>query len=360
MFEPPGPGYEMTSRRDIIQRLGFAFAVGFALTGGFVNGWCYGWADELESGSTAEEVKDADMTDTKAPQPGAPTLGGMQFWGDVCFFQGYRIQRHVLTGHFRLLDKNNRRYQSGTIEDCRKMLDRIRTSHNLKPDIGHAVIYLHGIGRTSRSMRPIIDAMPTDGFVHVPFEYPSTRVPIEQAAGYLHSTIESLTDVSKISFVVHSMGGLVVRGYLKDHSDPRLYRMVMLGTPNNGAELADMLRQNMIFRAVYGPATQDLVTDLNGTIGTLPIPTFEFGVIVGGRGDEGGFNPLLVGDDDGAVTVSSARLAGASDFLRISKLHSLLMSDETAIAAVKCFLEHGRFSMNREPAPIVKETAACR
>lgn len=344
----------MTFRRDIIRTLGFV------LTVGFVNGWCHSWADELDTETAAEDVEDAEMTDTRAPQPGPPTLGGMQFWGDVCFFQGYRIQRHVFTGHFRLLDKNNRRYQSGTIEDCRRMLDQIRAAGNLSPDTGHAVIYLHGIGRTSRSMRPVIDAMPTDGFVHVPFEYPSTRVSIEQAAGYLHSTIESLTDVSKISFVVHSMGGLVVRRYLKDHRDPRLHRMVMLGTPNNGAELADMLRRNMIFRAVYGPASQELVTDANGTIRTLPIPTFEFGVIAGGRGDERGFNPLLVGDDDGTVTVSSVRLAGASDFLRISKLHSLLMSDESAIAAVKCFLEHGRFSMDQEPAPISKETAACR
>ena len=121
-----------------------------------------------------------------------------------------------------------------------------------------------------------------------------------------------------------------------------------------------MLKRNIIFRTVYGSAGQELITDPKGTIGTLPVPAFEFGVIVGGRGDERGFNPLLVGDDDGTVTVSSVRLAGACDFLRISKLHSLLTGDETAIAAVKCFLEHGRLSMDREPAPIVKETAACR
>ena len=148
----------MTSRRDIIERLAFAFSVGI------ICGLRRCQADESESGSIAEEVEDVEMTDTEAPQPGAPTLGGMQFWGDVCYFQGYRIQRHVYTGHFRLLDKNNRRYQSGTIEDCRKTLDHLRTANNLKPDTGHAVIYLHGIGRTSRSMRPILEAMPTDGF----------------------------------------------------------------------------------------------------------------------------------------------------------------------------------------------------
>ncbi len=344
----------MTSRRDIIERLAFAFSVGI------ICGLRRSQADDSDLDSIGEKVEDAEMTDAEIPQPGALTLGGMQFWGDVCYFQGYRIQRHVFTGHFRLLDKNNRRYQSGTIEDCQKTLKQIQAANDLHPDTGHAVIYLHGIGRTSRSMRPILNAMPKDGYVHVPFEYPSTRVPIQQAAGYLHSLIESLTDVSRISFVVHSMGGLVVRRYLQDHRDPRIHRMVMLGTPNSGAELADMLKRNLIFQTVYGPAGQELVTDPNGTIGSLPTPDFEFGIIAGGKGDERGFNPLLPGDDDGTVTIASTRLAGATDFLRIPKIHSILMSDETATAAIQCFLEHGRFSMQRDPAPIVREAAACR
>ena len=344
----------MTGRRQIMYQIGFV--VGMAV----INGMRQNLADESNVNPIAEEPEDADMTESSAPSPGALTLGGMQFWGDVSFFRGYKIQRHVYTGHYRLLDKGNRRYQSGALEDCQKTLEQIRKSKDLTPDTGHAVIYLHGIGRSSRSMRPILDAMPVDGFVHVAFEYPSTRVPLEQSAIYLQSLIESLTDVSKISFVVHSMGGLVVRRYLKDHNDPRLHRFVMLGTPNSGAELADMLKRNMLFRTVYGPAGQELVTDKDGTIGSLPTPTFEFGVIAGVKGDDNVFNPLLPGDDDGTVTIASVRLPGAADFLRIPKLHSFLMSDETAIAAVQCFLEHGRFSMEREPAPIVKEAAECR
>ena len=344
----------MTGRRDIM------FQLGFVVGAGIVKGLRKSLADESTVNPSDVDTEDADMTDSSAPAPGALTLGGLQFWGDVSFYQGYKIQRQVFTGHYRLLDKNNRRYQSGTLEACQETLDQIRKSHDLKPDVGHAVIYLHGIGRSSRSMRPILNAMPVDGFVHVPFEYPSTRVSLEQSANFLHSLIESLTDVSKISFVVHSMGGLVVRRYLKDHNDPRLHRIVMLGTPNSGAELADMLKRNVLFRTVYGPAGQELVTDSNGTIGGLPTPTFEFGVIAGGKGDDKGFNPLLPGDDDGTVTIASTRLPGAADFLRIPKLHSFLMSDETAIAAVQCFLEHGRFSMEREPAPVVKETAECR
>lgn len=298
------------------------------------------------------------MTDAETPRPGARTLGGMQFWGDVAYLQGCRIQKHVYDGHCRLLDQENRRYESGTFEECSAMLNRLCRAKGLKPDSGHAVIYLHGIGRTSRSMRPIAEVMPKDGFVHILFEYPSTRVSIEQSAVYLHSLVESLTDVSKISFVVHSMGGLVVRQYLKDHKDARHHRLVMLGTPNSGAEMADMLKKNFIFRAVYGPAGQELVTDPEGTIKLLPTPDIEFGVIAGGKGDGRGFNPLIPGDDDGTVTVASTRLAGAADFLLVPKIHSFLMSDATALAAVKCFIEHGRFSRDRDPAPIISSATA--
>ncbi len=296
---------------------------------------------------------DEDPTgNNEAPQPGLPTLGGMQFWGDVKFLRGFKIQRNVFTGHYRLLDANNRRYASGTLGDCDATLDKIRAASKLSPDTGHAVIYLHGIGRSSRSMHPIFSAMPRDGYVHIPFEYPSTRVPLEQSASFLHSVIESLTDVSKISFVVHSMGGLVVRRYLVDHHDPRLHRFVMLGTPNNGAELADMLKKNLLFRAIYGPAGQQLVSSPDGAIKSLPTPDFEFGIIAGGKGDDRGFNRLLPGDNDGTVTVASARLSGACDYLQMPRIHSFLMSDPNAIAGVQYFLEHGRFSPDRAAEPI--------
>jgi pimeloyl-ACP methyl ester carboxylesterase len=194
--------------------------------------------------------------------------------------------------------------------------------------------------------------MPKDGFTHVPFEYPSTQVPLEQAAAYLKSVMDSLTDVTKISFVVHSMGGIVVRRYLKDQRDPRLHRMVMMGTPNGGAELADMLKRNLLFKAIYGPAGQELISDPLGPIKSLPTPDFEFGIVVGGKGDDKGFNRLLPGDDDGTVTVASARLPGAADFLRIPKIHAFLMSDATVISAVQHFLEHGRFFPDKAAEPI--------
>lgn len=301
--------------------------------------------DEQRSSEQTDGITDEDtMADPAAgPQPGMMTLGGRQFWGDVYFLRGYRIQQNVFTGHYRLLDASDRRYASGTLEQCHATLKEIREAKGLQPDVGHVVIFLHGLGRSSKSMSPIMKGLTDKTQTAVPFEYPSTRVSLSDCADYLAKVIASLDHADKISFVVHSMGGLVVRRYLQDHKDPRHHRFVMLGTPNQGADLADMLHRNFLFKAVYGPAGQELVSKDDGTIASLPTPDFPFGVIAGGKGDGAGYNKILKGDNDGTVTVDSTRLDGASDFMVVPRIHSFLMNDPAVIEAVNCFLETGRF-----------------
>jgi len=311
-------------------------------------------ADEVSSSNPADspDMPTPEDSAEQIPQPGLPTLGGRQFWGDVTFRGGFRIQRNVFTGHFRLLDSTDRRFASGTEADCRGMLDTICRMRQLPQDSGHAVILIHGIGRSSKSLAAVAKALADQPVFCVPFDYPSTRVSLADCADYLRQVVQSLKAADRISFVVHSMGGLVVRRMLQDQPDPRFHRLIMMGTPNYGAELAGMLKKFFLFRAIWGPAGQELAGGADSTVASLPVPTFPFGVIAGGRGDDEGFNQLLPGDDDGTVTVASTRLKGAADFLRIPRLHSFLMSDQTALEATRCFLEHARFALDRQPAPI--------
>ncbi len=305
------------------------------------------WELGLSAADEAKQPQEADMNN-----PRMPTLGGRLFWGDVHFRRGYRIQQNVFTSHFRLLDPRDHRCASGTLTECRAALDQIIRERQLTPETGHVVICLHGIGRSSKSMYPIIQSLSSEPVTAVPFDYPGNRSSLADCAGFLLQVVDSLSAAKQISFVVHSMGGLVVRRYLQDHSDSRHLRMVMLGTPNLGADLAAMLKNFVLFKALYGPAGQELAAGADSVATSLPVPGFPFGIIAGGRGDERGFNPLLKGDDDGTVTVACTRLPGAADFLRVNRLHSLLMSDSQVHAAIRCFLKNGRFSMERSPQPI--------
>ncbi|GAB5442701.1 MAG: alpha/beta hydrolase [Fuerstiella sp.] len=285
-------------------------------------------------------------------EPVIQTFGGRQFWGDVRFLQGWRIQHNVLFGQYRLLDPNDRRYLTGTLEECTDRLNQIRDEQHLRPMTGKAAVLIHGIGRSSKCFRAMGKALREDGYTVVPFEYPSTRVTIEESADYLHQVLQSMPQIESVDLVCHSMGGLLLRTYLQKHGDDRFRRAVLLGVPNHGAEMADFLKRNSLFKAILGPAGQQLVTDDDGLIAKLPAPDFPFAVIAGGRSAEKGFNPILPGDNDSTVTVASTRLAGASDFLLVPVIHSFLMTNADCIQATRCFLKSGQLCEDRDACPI--------
>jgi pimeloyl-ACP methyl ester carboxylesterase len=303
------------------------------------------------------------------PMPGSegyynlamPTLGGRQFWGDLAHFRGWRIQENVYTHHCRLIDPNDVRHAWGTHEQCLTTLQRLKTERQLQPLSGKAVILIHGIIRSSKAMTRMEEELARAGYLVLSFDYPSTRVPIQTSAAYLAKVVQALEGVEQIDFVVHSMGGLLVRSYLQqtaDAPDPRLHRLVMLGTPNRGSPLANISQDNLLFRTVFGPAGQQLIEATDGLIASLPTPHLEFAVIAGGRGTEEGFNPLIPGDDDGVVPVQSALLPGAADSLRVPVWHSFLPSDPAVIAATRRFLEAGALRAGEDRQPVSKPPIA--
>lgn len=285
------------------------------------------------------------------------TMGGRQFWGDVRFFHGYRIQQNVLTKHHRLLDPDDVRRSWGTLKECQSALTKIAAEKRLGSMNGKAVILVHGIIRSSKSFSKMKTSLEKNGYTVVSFDYPSTRLTMADSADYLAKTINSLEGIEQIDLVCHSMGGLLVRAYLQRDEgkyDKRIGRLVMVATPNLGAEMANVMQKNLAYQWLFGPAGQELVKDQNGAITALPIPDFEFGIIAGAKGTDTGWNPLVPGDDDGTVSVASTKLPGAKDFKTIPALHSFLVEDQKAIIAVTRFLKTGCFRENGICVPIKK------
>ena len=291
----------------------------------------------------------------------APTLGGLQLWADELFFHGWHIQRHCYTGHCRLLDDQNRRHAWGTFEQCQARLEEIKLERNLPPMQGKAVIALHGLIRTRASMNGLCQHLKEQGGYNVfNVNYPSTRAEVGQHAAALASIIEHLEGIEEINFISHSLGSLVIRHYLADHVDPatgrqgdeRIRRFVMFGPPNQGAELAEKLGRNQVFKTVFGAAGVQLARAWPELEPRLAIPCCEFAIVAGGRGDDRGWNPFLTGDDDGVVSVDTTRLAGARDFAVLPASHTFLMNDPRAREYTLRFLERGCFLSEDERCPI--------
>lgn len=308
--------------------------------------------DDQRSESTDAAVRPADApTRQSAPYR---VVDGVPFWGDLQFCHGWRIQRDSLTGTCRLIDGEYFCYATGRREQCEQRLQEIRKQRQLGPMRGEAVVLIHGLIRSSREMQRFTEACENAGYLPVPFTYPSTRITIPEAGRMLHDVIAGLEGVTRVHIVAHSMGGIVTRSYCQQFDEPRLGRIVMLGVPNNGAELAEVLRYNVWLRWLMGPGAVELRVDPQGLVSRLPAPPTEFATIAGARLDGQGWNPILPGDDDGTVTVARAHLAGATDSINIPVMHPLLTRDPGVIELTLRFLATGALRDNglREPVPV--------
>ena len=272
-----------------------------------------------------------------------PTLGGFQFWGDEMVYCGWRIQRNAVTHHYRLIDPRHIRRAWGTYEECEDAFRSLVDKRTLRPRSDECVILLHGLFRSRRSFRGLEKHLIEQGYEVVGFEYPSTQAAIEKQAAQLARFIERLESARQIHFVTHSLGGLVVRCYLRDHRDERIGRLVMIAPPNRGSHMSDKMGNWLFLRSLAGPVGRQMRKGPKSVYPSLPEPWCEFGVIAGGRGDGRGYSPLLPGDDDGVVMVEETRLDGMGDFLLVPAIHTFIMNDERVKQAVAQFLRTGRF-----------------
>jgi len=218
---------------------------------------------------------------------------------------------------------------------------------SLNSNASEGVVLLHGLCRSSGCMRKMSDALGAAGFVVENPNYPSRTARIESlsdaAIGKAMSS-SKLKDCSKIHFVAHSLGGILVRSYFKRHKDERLGRVVMLGPPNGGSEVVDRLGSWWLFQKIDGPAGLELGTDPEATPNRLGAVDFELGVIAGDRSINW-INSLMMidGKDDGKVSVERTKVAGMKDHITIHVTHTYMMKNQRAIEYTIRFLREGFF-----------------
>lgn len=148
---------------------------------------------------------------------------------------------------------------------------------------------------------------------------------------------KQLFGVDKLNVVGHSKGGLDTRAYLALGGGD-VERLIMLGTPNAGSPLADIVKLAGIlwrpvrFISLIGePALTELTVTYMQLIGNQlvgPNPATEYYTVAGDWTWRGFSNPLIWGPDDGVVAVSSVEALPYTISLgRTSSFHTDMTSN---------------------------------
>ncbi|MEI6730726.1 MAG: alpha/beta fold hydrolase [Pseudomonadota bacterium] len=207
------------------------------------------------------------------------------------------------------------------------------------------IIILHGIFRTERCMSGLAKFLQKSGFKVLNLGYPSTKYSLEELADIIHKDIESfaVNVTGKLHFVGYSMGGLLIRAYLKKYRPSNLGRVVLIGTPNYGSEVADFVKNWALYKKLYGPAGQQLITDQSDFKHIFADTDFEVGIVAGNRPLDFISSRIIKAESDGKVSLKSATLEGAKDRVIIPCSHTFFPQNKKMWLQVVHFIGYGKF-----------------
>ena len=269
-------------------------------------------------------------------------LDRTQLWADREIYAGWQVQQHVFFGDCRLVDPEGATQLRAWGDDCKAALTARKAEIPI-PAGRHLVLLLHGMGRSPFLFRDMEQALRGAGYQAVAISYPSLTNGIAGHAAQVEEILARAEGVERVSFVTHSLGGLVVRDVISRDADWRsriaLGRVVMIAPPNQGSELAEAVAGFAPYHWIGGPSASEIAA--GPSFAALP-DGVEVAIIAGGTPDGRGFNPLLSENNDGVVTVTETSIAGARDSMTVNALHSFIASAPDSIAATLEFLATGR------------------
>ena len=204
------------------------------------------------------------------------------------------------------------------------------------------VVLLHGLGRTRLGMQLLARRLDLAGFETESVGYASRRLSLAEATEAVAVALAARRwDV--VHLVGHSLGGVLSAAVATGRPDLPVGRVVMIGAPMRGSELAAWCLRFGLLHVAFGPVLADLA------VGRGPLaPEERIGAIAGTAGNELlGREVGLVGTHDGKVTQRSA-WAGAGHRAAVPVGHMMLPFSQRVAGLTIRFLRDGLFPSEAE------------
>jgi pimeloyl-ACP methyl ester carboxylesterase len=209
--------------------------------------------------------------------------------------------------------------------------------------MGEAVVYVHGLwmsgGESLLLRRRLSREFGMD--VH-PFRYATASSTMTEITSRLQSFVRGL-EASRLHFVGHSLGGLVIYRFLERYPKQPPGRVVFLGTPSVASRAAVQAAHIRLVASAMGRSVQDeLLRPRDRRWKT----DRELGIIAGTRAlGVGQFLARFEEDCDGTIGVSETQLPGATDHITLPVSHLGMLVSSRVARETGAFLQDGHFSV---------------
>jgi pimeloyl-ACP methyl ester carboxylesterase len=209
--------------------------------------------------------------------------------------------------------------------------------------MGEEVVYVHGLwmsGSESLLLRRRL-AREFGLEVHA-FRYAAAAATMTEITSRLQKFVRDLR-ATKLHFVGHSLGGLVIYRFLERYPQQPPGRVVFLGTPSVASRAAEQASQIRLVASLMGRSVADELLRPRERRWAADRP---LGIIAGTQ--PLGFGQILARFDedcDGTIGVSETQLPGATDHITLPVSHLGMLMSARVARETGAFLQEGKFSL---------------
>ena len=126
-------------------------------------------------------------------------------------------------------------------------------------DDGDYVVLIHGMKQSSKSMSKIAAHLNELGYTTIKIDYPSTKHSIEDSVKhFILEKLATLDPKRKVHIIGYSLGGIITRYIIDNHKPENLGNVILIGSPNNGSEIAGILQSQVLANKIFGPVLKDI------------------------------------------------------------------------------------------------------